>query len=205
MDVIEKMPEEYVARLRALWSKLLACPAEEARDTVRVATMCAHRFRVQRRTASNGTVMFCRQCETCGNQTAWIGRAKLTADEMAAARELRDHDDPAFADWLNFERTAWELYQARTGPGRAMEYEARRNAYHEWLKTVDWKEVRRKRLEMDGYVCQGCGVARAEQVHHITYSHATSPFLFQLVSLCRECHERYHAVQDTGAACDTSA
>lgn len=183
---------DYKTRLQALWAALLACPVSDARDVVRARTACAHRFRVGRKTASNGTVMYARQCETCGNQTAWIGRARMTPAEMEAAGDLREKDDPAFAAWNDFERTAWELYRARTEPGRTMEREARRTEYHRWLQTADWQEIRKRRLAMDGHTCQGCGVAAAEQVHHTTYAHATSPFLFELVSLCRDCHARYH-------------
>ena len=33
----------------------------------------------------------------------------------------------------------------------------------------------------------------AKQVHHTTYANVGHEFLFELVALCPECHNRYHA------------
>ena len=41
-------------------------------------------------------------------------------------------------------------------------------------------------------VCEACGEVRATEVHHLTYKHIGSEFLWELVAICRACHERYH-------------
>jgi 5-methylcytosine-specific restriction endonuclease McrA len=47
-------------------------------------------------------------------------------------------------------------------------------------------------LERDGYLCQGCHDRTATIAHLFTYAHVGREFLFDLVALCRDCHERFH-------------
>lgn len=51
-------------------------------------------------------------------------------------------------------------------------------------------------LTRDNYLCQGCRVRRATQVHHLTYDHVGNEFLFELVAICETCHTRLHDKQD---------
>lgn len=59
----------------------------------------------------------------------------------------------------------------------------------------------RRVLERANHVCEGCGVNAATEVHHKTYKNVGNEFLFELVAICRPCHQRYHA-DDEG---DTNA
>ena len=42
-------------------------------------------------------------------------------------------------------------------------------------------------------MCEGCGVRRAAQVHHLTYEHVGDELLFELVAVCGQCHDRITA------------
>lgn len=47
-------------------------------------------------------------------------------------------------------------------------------------------------MQRAAHVCEGCRTARATEVHHLTYEHCGDEFLWELVAICRSCHERYH-------------
>lgn len=65
-----------------------------------------------------------------------------------------------------------------------------------WLLRIngdDWKKnIRPKVFSRDNYTCQGCLEKKAQVVHHTTYDHIGKEFMFELISLCFECHERIH-------------
>jgi 5-methylcytosine-specific restriction endonuclease McrA len=64
--------------------------------------------------------------------------------------------------------------------------------YNEYLATDEWKELRKLVLARDENLCQGCREHKATQVHHLTYRNAGHEFLWELISVCDECHKRYH-------------
>ena len=70
----------------------------------------------------------------------------------------------------------------------------RQLSYQEYLKSEQWQQLRRKVLRRDLHICQGCLAQPASEVHHTTYGHVRSEFVFELVSLCRDCHRRLHGV-----------
>jgi hypothetical protein len=68
----------------------------------------------------------------------------------------------------------------------------RRKEHQQYLKTSQWQDMRLKVLKRDDYTCQGCLENPATEVHHITYDNWKNEFMFELMSLCRECHSRFH-------------
>jgi 5-methylcytosine-specific restriction endonuclease McrA len=89
-------------------------------------------------------------------------------------------------------RSQEERYNAHTA-AREAENVAWWDRYNSYLASEEWARLRRRILERDGGVCRGCLVNRATQVHHTTYKQVCNEFAFQLVSMCAECHERFHA------------
>jgi 5-methylcytosine-specific restriction endonuclease McrA len=70
-------------------------------------------------------------------------------------------------------------------------------ATEEWLathrlytKSPEWQARKASVLRRDGYVCQACGTNPATQVHHLTYRHWGHEPLFDLVAVCKPCHDR---------------
>jgi 5-methylcytosine-specific restriction endonuclease McrA len=53
--------------------------------------------------------------------------------------------------------------------------------------------VRAKVIKRAGGICEGCLTCAATDVHHLTYRNLFAEFMFQLVALCRGCHDRVHA------------
>jgi hypothetical protein len=74
------------------------------------------------------------------------------------------------------------------------EAEKWRHCYEEYLQSDAWHERRRRVLARARGICEGCRQAPATQVHHLTYKHVCNEFLWELVAICRGCHERYHEV-----------
>lgn len=61
-----------------------------------------------------------------------------------------------------------------------------------YLHSAEWGAIREKVFERDAHLCQGCRVAPAAVVHHLTYDHWRQELLFELISLCPLCHARVH-------------
>ena len=58
------------------------------------------------------------------------------------------------------------------------------------IREMEWAVLQRA-----GHICQGCLSAKAEVVHHLTYDHVGDELLYELVALCRACHDRAHNKQ----------
>ena len=102
-------------------------------------------------------------------------------------------------------RPPWneELYQRRLRSGQAAYGQCReaaiakrkaewRAVYRRYLASADWQSVRQRVLSRAWGTCEGCLEAPATEVHHKTYAHVGDEFLFELVAICRPCHERAH-------------
>ena len=146
---------------------------------------CEHeRSSLRRRVIKGGAVQYV-QCLRCGesrNQPL----AKAKALEACGGAE-----PPSFDDLL---RDEWE--QRRTEAAEAIKEKFSREAffadYDPYLKSPAWAKRRSLVLKRTGGVCEGCGTRPSTQVHHLSYKHVGAEFLFELVGVCDECHERLH-------------
>jgi hypothetical protein len=65
--------------------------------------------------------------------------------------------------------------------------------YKEYIRSRAWDTKRVLVLKRANYTCEGCGMkGKPLDVHHKTYKNLGDEFLFELVAVCRECHERIH-------------
>jgi len=62
--------------------------------------------------------------------------------------------------------------------------------YNEYLNSEIWKNKRDRVLERDNNLCQACLRNTAIEVHHTTYKHVFDEPLFELVSVCKNCHDK---------------
>lgn len=62
--------------------------------------------------------------------------------------------------------------------------------YNEYLASNEWKAKRTLVLMRDDYKCQVCKVAKAEEIHHLTYSNIYNERLEDLQALCSNCHHQ---------------
>lgn len=124
------------------------------------------------------------QCAGCGQLSGfktmdksreWPVFVDVVTPIRIAREEMREYAK-AMADLVRGEKNAdwWTWYRG-------------------YLETPMWFTRRDMVLERDNYRCtatlKGC-TGRATQVHHLTYDHAGNEPLFELVSICENCHNQ---------------
>lgn len=103
------------------------------------------------------------------------------------------------ADDLQRERhqRVTKFYQYLTDK-RQQHFQARKKEhterYHAYLDSPEWKDKRLRVLNRDKYICQGCLINKATQVHHLTYDRIFKEPLFDLTSVCNDCHHNIHEI-----------
>jgi len=141
---------------------------------------------LRRRLLASGVETVWEQCPACGVGIRAVKKSTMTAAQIAAL-PLYDVD---LQDRLYRER--FEARQQGREAARAESDQAWRQRYELHLMSDAWRVLRQRVLSRDGGVCQGCGVRPATDAHHLTYDHLGEEFLFELIALCRDCHERLH-------------
>jgi hypothetical protein len=63
--------------------------------------------------------------------------------------------------------------------------------YYEYINSQQWKERRQAIMVKYNYTCQIC-FSDANEVHHLTYANLSREFDFELIPLCKECHNHYY-------------
>lgn len=147
-----------------------------------VPTLCAYcqgtEFALRRRTLKNTAVHFVYQCLSCGN----AGSNAIPRDKIRQPEKL--------AEWDESLTKKWEVMRRQMREEDRQAWFVEHNAY---LRSEAWKVKRFAVLKRAKGVCEGCGNASATQVHHLTYEHWKEEFLWELVAVCDDCHDRLHA------------
>lgn len=141
-------------------------------------------------------------------------KTSISSNRGIAKRALADYQleglklmvDDKCAQWLNdpaMERHLNPKTLFRNNLERYMEamdfYEDdklndKEKRYKAHLKSPEWQKKREMIITRARLCCEGCGVYLGEKghVHHTTYKHFGNEFLFELLYLCQDCHERIH-------------
>ena len=166
-------------------------------DTAQIAdpAFCQHtRKDVRRRVDAGGRPFHQYQCLDCGSR---VGAMIAAAVALAGSHMPLPFDAALEAtSEQEFER----LYQARLSEHQlevARRQTAWRQKYEAYLQTDVWRAKRARVLARDRGVCQCCFDLPATQVHHLTYAYLGDELLFELISVCNDCHERIHADKAT--------
>ena len=146
------------------------------------AKLCQHRrLEIRWRVNRAGRRYYMRQCLDCGSSVG---------SQVAADGPAPPFDEKALA---RSQEAVARFYVERAA--------ARRRAWWDWynayLLTDAWRAKRAQALKRDNGLCQGCLKRPATQVHHLTYDHVGDELLFELVSICDDCHERAHRKEPT--------
>ncbi len=155
---------------------------------VDAAFTCGHQVVVRsRKIKSNGDPEIREQCQRCGEQ---IGHAirKITMSQ-AQIDALPAWDDQIGVRYCTDRN---RLHAETLADEKQRLLEDWRRRYNQYLDTAEWKRKRQLVLLREQSVCEGCRVAGAKEVHHLTYDDVGEEFLFQLVALCEGCHTRWH-------------
>ena len=153
---------------------------------------CEHpKVELRQRTYSNSSIHYVEQCLRCG-----MALRSHKHDSNRVAQAKLHGAIPAFDETLQDEFL--KLAMSRSRNLREDQRADWWQWYTEYLKTPKWAAKRTACLRRDQYICQGCRNHRATQVHHLTYAHAGDEFLFELISLCINCHDRIHPEHNHG-------
>ena len=66
--------------------------------------------------------------------------------------------------------------------------------YQDYLKSPNWQKIRSRILKRDK-VCVECKSNKATECHHLTYRHRYDERDYELVGVCRPCHEYIHRIR----------
>ena len=132
------------------------------------------------RTIKNGTKQYGTQCRRCGSFVCMKRSAVPISETMAEY-------DPDLRATFSQEAAeqAKELYDSK----RQIENQEWWDRYGEYLQSAKWAEKRDRVLRRDFHLCQACLKRKATVVHHKTYAHVFDEPLFDLISMCHECHD----------------
>ncbi|MGV3729145.1 MAG: HNH endonuclease [Sphingopyxis sp.] len=137
---------------------------------------------------ADGRIQIMKACVNCGERVgtamsqkdrAWVDSLMSLPEELVEgyrSRRARERHDILLS-------LARKQFAAR---GRFTK------AYRDYLGSAEWQDRRNKVLRRCNGICEGCGEQRATEVHHLSYRHFMEEFLFELVGLCHDCHERWH-------------
>lgn len=126
------------------------------------------------------------QCLDCGSGIRAVKKA-----DAGDLKSLPPYDLRLAESYRQEKSEAWnrivEEHREQRDQQRKEEFKAWQNSY---LSTPEWKERRRLVFERCKGVCEGCRKAPATEVHHLTYDNMGNEFLWELVGICRPCHQR---------------
>jgi 5-methylcytosine-specific restriction endonuclease McrA len=88
-----------------------------------------------------------------------------------------------------------EEYWRERDAERRLQEEQWRQGYETYLLSPEWDDKRRRVLEREGGICEGCRKRPATQVHHETYQNVGNEPLFELRAVCRVCHQAIHGIE----------
>lgn len=159
----------------------------DAWDKAKEVYKCGHIEREYRyKILSNGARSIYHQCVLCGNKGTMVKKASVPEDVLEQLCEVDEEIIKAHYDKIS--NYATSLNETL----KSLEKQDTQDQYYRYLESPEWKEKRIKVLERDRYVCQACLESRSNTVHHLTYAHIYREPLFDLVSVCKECHENIH-------------
>jgi len=148
---------------------------------------------------SSGTVQVKNQCTNCGEVAgSALGGYTKEQKETLPVVDRTKREEYSTAKWnlINlFHNKRKELQERRQANKETLWW----NAYKAYLNSPTWISKRSKTLARDNHTCQACLQNRATQVHHKTYEHVDfrgSEPLFDLVSICNQCHDLLHRVKE---------
>ena len=164
----------------------------------RIPECACSKTHLTRRVVSGGGVQYWMQCLRCGRATSQAlatEKALQIAQRMGLSglQDLSPWDQKLRDEYEKAQSAIWKALDAK----RKEQWDAnaweRSEAYRSYLLTPEWREKRELVMLRARCICEGCGTADAEEVHHLKYPREWgTEFLFDLVALCRPCHERIH-------------
>lgn len=138
---------------------------------------------------SNGAVQYVKQCLTCGERVGSSIKKELAFKARGDLQFILPFDQ-AFRD--AYRSKSYQVSRERREALARISRQQRAEEYALYLASPEWEAKRGKVLLRANGVCEGCLSAPAQVVHHTTYTHLFDELLFELVALCKPCHDKAH-------------
>ncbi|MEX5600134.1 MULTISPECIES: HNH endonuclease [Rhodobacterales] len=162
------------------------------------ATECQHtRSELRRGFNKGGGPIVKKQCLDCG---LLLGNPVKRTTETELLPEIDEAHNPDYeakrkGEWDTVRRRYVAIQESRwRGSVEGKSYFQRSHA--DYLASREWAERRSLVMDRAAGLCEGCRKARAAEVHHLSYRNWGSEFLFELVALCGDCHDRIHRLNE---------
>lgn len=133
------------------------------------------------------------QCRHCGDKVGNAVRKATMTDLQIEALPIWDDRISA-----QFAKLRSRFYLDTLNREKARLLADWRKRYDIYLESPEWKQRRQLVMLRAQGICEGCRLAQAADVHHLNYEDVGEEFLFQLVALCRKCHQRWHQPEPPG-------
>ena len=135
---------------------------------------------------SNDTYNVRDQCQTCGKI-----HTKSYSHKTYDPDSLPDSDVNFYDESINKKNEEYQSMKDWFFKDKTLHYSIETNypGYLEYLKSEEWKNKRDIVFKRDNNICQSCLNNSADQVHHLTYRHIFNEPLFDLISICFDCHK----------------
>jgi hypothetical protein len=150
---------------------------------------CDHSSREMRtvKIGGGGATAIYYVCLTCGSK---IGQA-VPKKSTSVSPEIIDTEE--LENRYHRTREIYKFNLVKAHATRATE-ESRAFAkkWGQYLQSDEWRAKRQLVISRADYVCEGCGVEKATEVHHLTCERRFVEMLFDLVALCSTCHSLIH-------------
>lgn len=157
------------------------------------ADACDHaRVIIIRFVNAGGGVMHQACCKDCGTTSTQFLK-KDDAERQGIAVEFTKDQAASISNRYRSERKAALDGIANAAAERMQPVNRSRN--DDYLRSPQWQRRRSKIFQRCGHLCEGCLTNPATDVHHRTYANYGNEFAFELLALCRDCHERLHGTE----------
>jgi hypothetical protein len=149
---------------------------------------CEHERKEKRRRVTRaGAETVGWQCLRCGTCTEGVPKRTVRNPW-----ELPAWDKALEEAWSRLRDEFYAAERQRYEQHRADQDREFWERYERHLQSPKWRLLRRKVFERSRGLCEGCGMAPAEHVHHLTYERLGDEMLFDLAAVCNTCHEKIH-------------
>lgn len=144
---------------------------------------CNHVFELAKFKMTNGNYQLRSQCKNCYLFDG--GAVSQKGHDMTKIIEAKDY-------W-ELKTEEYEMLKERLSKAKQKK---RQELLRKYYKSEAWKEKRILVLRRDDYTCQSCLIQEATEVHHKSYRFLFNEPLFDLVSVCHNCHKQIHNMID---------
>jgi 5-methylcytosine-specific restriction endonuclease McrA len=127
-------------------------------------------------------------CSQCGSIVKRLSKSEVMKIDTASIVEYpSEYFDKKRRDEYEQRHQAWQKEMQDERDKKDREWLA---WYEKYLESEAWQQKRGLVLKRANWMCEGCGKNRANQVHHLTYERVGDEMLFDLVAICKECHDK---------------